>query len=169
MPLLPALITVSNEGMHSCKCAILHARLVCTLECGHFLGRSNLWLHFNTWALFIFSPYTFPPAAMALWWCISVFAHFFCINFAMPWGVKWLLDENNLSPRFDSHRRLCRHWHGRVIYIPECMLANAIMCFPSCMRLHQSLFFLTHSWSSRQFHASNMRHYGNASSIFLTL
>lgn len=62
--LLPALITGRNVCMHSCKCAFLHASLFSVfLVSSRFLQLFNLWLNLCMWALFVFLPHTFQPAA----------------------------------------------------------------------------------------------------------
>lgn len=116
MPLLPALITVSNEGMHSCKCAFLHARLVYASGCCCFLPCFNLWPHFYTWVLFIFSPYT------CQW---NNDTHDAMIHIASTDCKKCP------SLRSDFHNWLCQQ--GMALD-GECMLANAFMCFlPVCV------------------------------------
>lgn len=87
VPLLPALITVGNEGMQSCKCAFLHARLVYASGCSRFLPCFNLWPHVYTWVLFIFSPYTVHPPAMSLWQCVCLHVFVCCLRVAI--GVNW--------------------------------------------------------------------------------
>lgn len=108
VPLLPALITVGNEGMQSCKCAFLHVRLVYASGCSRFLPCFNLWPHVYTWVLFIFSPYTVHPPAMSQWQCVCL--HVFVCYLRVAIGVNWL--QEMPEPEMWLSQLALSAWYG---------------------------------------------------------